>query len=148
MGRADLIDNGKHHLIPTFQPLTDGNYSNAQRKNSTVTKVVATAPVKGRHLTQHTGLPPRVTGGANHHASADAFVARSGPLWQPARACRQLGRSQVRFSAAFGARQSDDSALSTCVGGTVLFAGLRVHQHGLDRTDVAKVDRVAQTQGA
>ena len=26
MGRADLIGNGKHQLIPTFQPLTDGGY--------------------------------------------------------------------------------------------------------------------------
>jgi hypothetical protein len=25
MGRADLIGNGKHHLIPTFQPVTDGS---------------------------------------------------------------------------------------------------------------------------
>ncbi len=55
MGRADLIGNGKHHLIPTFQPLTDGNYSSARRKNSTS---MAT-PVKGGLLTQHTGLPPR-----------------------------------------------------------------------------------------
>ena len=54
MGRADLIGNGKHHLIPTFQPLSDGAYQSARRKNST--------PVAGRILTQHTGLPPRVTG--------------------------------------------------------------------------------------
>ena len=54
MGRADLIGNGKHHLIPTFQPLGDGSYQSARRKNST-----AAAPVKGRLLTQHTGLPPR-----------------------------------------------------------------------------------------
>jgi uncharacterized radical SAM protein YgiQ len=26
MGRADLIGNGKHHLIPTFQPVTNGSY--------------------------------------------------------------------------------------------------------------------------
>ena len=72
MGRADLIGNGKHHLIPTFQPLTDGSYQSARRKNSTgVGKslqaeavVPATAPQKGRILTQHTGLPPRVTGSA------------------------------------------------------------------------------------
>jgi uncharacterized radical SAM protein YgiQ len=51
MGRADLIGNGKHHLIPTFQPLGDGGYQSARKKNST--------PVKGRILTQHTGLPPR-----------------------------------------------------------------------------------------
>ena len=68
MGRADLIGNGKHHLIPTFQPLTDGGYQSARRKNSTpVGKVAggkATQPVKGRLLTQHTGLPPRQTGAA------------------------------------------------------------------------------------
>ncbi|MFC7462769.1 YgiQ family radical SAM protein [Hydrogenophaga defluvii] len=60
MGRADLIGNGKHHLIPTFQPLTDGGYQSARRKNSTPgAKVAAPVPVKGRMLTQHTGLPPR-----------------------------------------------------------------------------------------
>ncbi|MBT9552162.1 MAG: DUF3362 domain-containing protein, partial [Hydrogenophaga sp.] len=67
MGRADLIGNGKHHLIPTFQPMTDGGYQSARKKNSTpggAGKGVASspagkAPVKGRILTQHTGLPPR-----------------------------------------------------------------------------------------
>ena len=61
MGRADLIGNGKHHLIPTFQPLGDGGYTSARRKNSTSAPVSAT-PVRGRLLTQHTGLPPRATG--------------------------------------------------------------------------------------
>jgi uncharacterized radical SAM protein YgiQ len=60
MGRADLIGNGKHHLIPTFQPLTDGNYTSARRKNSTVT--AAKTPLQGKILTQHTGLPPRING--------------------------------------------------------------------------------------
>jgi uncharacterized radical SAM protein YgiQ len=64
MGRADLIGNGKHHLIPTYQPLTDGSYQSARRKNSTTAPAKATTPVKGRMLTQHTGLPPRVTGAA------------------------------------------------------------------------------------
>jgi uncharacterized radical SAM protein YgiQ len=77
MGRADLIGNGKHHLIPSFQPLTDGSYVGARRKNSNVmgskvkgrtgasTAAVAPAtPMRvaakpGRILTQHTGLPPR-----------------------------------------------------------------------------------------
>ncbi len=58
MGRADLIGNGKHHLVPTYQPATDGSYTSPRRKNSTA------APPKGRILTQHTGLPPRVTGAA------------------------------------------------------------------------------------
>jgi uncharacterized radical SAM protein YgiQ len=79
MGRADLIGNGKHHLIPTFQPLTDGGYTSARRKNSNVvgskvkgrtggSSAVAApaAPMRvaakqGRILTQHTGLPPRKT---------------------------------------------------------------------------------------
>jgi Domain of unknown function (DUF3362) len=59
MGRADLIGNGKHHLIPTYQPLTDGSYQSARKKNSTAVASKAAAPVKGRLLTQHTGLPPR-----------------------------------------------------------------------------------------
>jgi len=54
MGRADLIGNGKHHLIPTWQPATEGAYASARKKNST-------PPGKGRLLTQHTGLPPRST---------------------------------------------------------------------------------------
>ena len=57
MGRADLIGNGKHHLIPTFQPLTDGGYQSARRKNSTPSK--PGQPKPGQILTQHTGLPPR-----------------------------------------------------------------------------------------
>jgi uncharacterized radical SAM protein YgiQ len=64
MGRADLIGNGKQHLIPTFQPLTDGGYTSARRKNSTST------PTKGRVLTQHTGLPPRVNGAGKPSANA------------------------------------------------------------------------------
>ena len=64
MGRADLIGNGKHHLIPTYQPLTDGGYTSARKKNSTTVALKSAAPVKGRLLTQHTGLPPRDNGSA------------------------------------------------------------------------------------
>ncbi len=78
MGRADLIGNGRHHLIPSFQPATDGSYQTARRKNSTVASaapgggrrgsgtptgdarsVAQGQPPRGRLLTQHTGLPPR-----------------------------------------------------------------------------------------
>ncbi|MBE7942539.1 MULTISPECIES: YgiQ family radical SAM protein [Ramlibacter] len=64
MGRADLIGNGKQHLVPSFQPLTDGGYQSARRKNSTPPGRAAAVkpPAKGTLLTQHTGLPPRVTG--------------------------------------------------------------------------------------
>jgi hypothetical protein len=40
MGRADLIGNGKHHLVPAYQP------------------VGAPRPVSRPFRTQHTGLPP------------------------------------------------------------------------------------------
>lgn len=61
MGRADLIGNGKHHLVPTFQPATDGSYQSARRKNSTPSGSRTSPVTKGRVLTQHTGLPPRKT---------------------------------------------------------------------------------------
>lgn len=65
MGRADLIGNGKHHLVPTYQPVTDGSYQSPRRKNSTTAPVKPTSTAaRGRVLTQHTGLPPRVTGAA------------------------------------------------------------------------------------
>ncbi|MBO0940620.1 YgiQ family radical SAM protein [Acidovorax temperans] len=88
MGRADLIGNGKHHLIPTFQPLTDGSYQSARRKNSTPVGQKAVAakpqgqaakpgqPQKGRLLTQHTGLPPRVTGSGKPSFKAAARKPR------------------------------------------------------------------------
>jgi hypothetical protein len=66
MGRADLIGNGKHHLIPTYQPLGVDGYQSARKKNSTPASVPTSAPraVKGQLLTQHTGLPPRDRGNA------------------------------------------------------------------------------------
>jgi len=48
MGRADLIGNGKRHLIPAWQPEGTGQ-GHAARRTS--------APAKP-FLTQHTGLPP------------------------------------------------------------------------------------------
>ena len=72
MGRGELIGNGKQHLIPTWQPATDGGYQSARRKNSTAAapepgarslekkKLPARSqPARGTVLTQHTGLPPR-----------------------------------------------------------------------------------------
>ena len=78
MGRADLIGNGKHHLIPTWQPLTDGSYQSARRKNSTAVAAKPAAPVKGRILTQHTGLPPRDTGAGRPKPSAGKAAIRKG----------------------------------------------------------------------
>ncbi|WP_312966013.1 YgiQ family radical SAM protein [Stutzerimonas kunmingensis] len=57
MGRADLIGNGKHQLIPAHQPATEG-YQSARRKNSTPVGSKK-AGLGGKILTQHNGLPPR-----------------------------------------------------------------------------------------
>jgi uncharacterized radical SAM protein YgiQ len=61
MGREDLIGNSKRHLIPFYQPTTDGAYVSSRRKNSSQgSKSVALKGVStGTVLTQHTGLPPR-----------------------------------------------------------------------------------------
>ena len=41
MGRSDLIGNSKNHLIPTYQPSTDGAYQSPRKKNSSAEKGVA-----------------------------------------------------------------------------------------------------------
>ena len=64
MGRADLIGNGKHQLIPSYQPAAGEGYVSARRKNSTAPGTRTSVVTQGRVLTQHTGLPPRVTGAA------------------------------------------------------------------------------------
>ncbi|GIZ12891.1 YgiQ family radical SAM protein [Pseudomonas sp. NCCP-436] len=74
MGRADLIGNGKHQLIPSYQPKTD-EYQAARRKNSTP----AGSKKVGKILTQHSGLPPRGSDGGKpwdkrEQAKAVAFA--------------------------------------------------------------------------
>ena len=104
MGRADLIGNGKHHLIPTYQPMTDGSYTSARKKNSTQqvaphsassksapklplkakgqvqpqgrSEAIKKGVSKGQMLTQHTGLPPRETGGAASLKKPNALGAK------------------------------------------------------------------------
>jgi hypothetical protein len=81
MGRSDLIGNGKHHLIPTFQP--GGGIVAPTRRDyrasvPSVTPVPTKAglgkavagksPRRGALLTQHSGLPPRETGSARRGA--------------------------------------------------------------------------------
>lgn len=56
MGRTDLIGDGKHQLIPAYQPQKN-TYQSPRRKNS-----AAGQHKKGTLLTQHTGLPPREHG--------------------------------------------------------------------------------------
>jgi radical SAM superfamily enzyme YgiQ (UPF0313 family) len=56
MGRADLIGNGKRHLVPSFQP--DGTLP-ASGTAARGKPAPAAVPRRGTLLTQHTGLPPR-----------------------------------------------------------------------------------------
>jgi hypothetical protein len=59
MGRADLIGDGKHQLIPKDQPEDTSAYKAPRRKNSAGAHQRRTRGKK--ILTQHTGLPPRST---------------------------------------------------------------------------------------
>ena len=61
MGRAELIGNGPHQLIPAQQPASEKQeYQAPRRKNSQTAHARRTH--KGEVLTQHTGLPPRDDG--------------------------------------------------------------------------------------
>ena len=70
MGRADLIGNGKHQLIPSHQPAGATGYVSARRKNSTPVGARTSVVTQGRVLTQHTGLPPRGAAAAPARRSA------------------------------------------------------------------------------
>jgi uncharacterized radical SAM protein YgiQ len=61
MGRADLIGNGKHHLIPAYQPLAGGR--------------VGGTPFR----TQHTGLPRSGTGAKRRAAAPKPRATRPRP---------------------------------------------------------------------
>jgi uncharacterized radical SAM protein YgiQ len=58
MGRADLIGNGKRHLVPPWQPRGTGGQGEGTRRPAR----------KGAFLTQHTGLPPRGEGSSSRPA--------------------------------------------------------------------------------
>ncbi len=60
MGKANLIGDGERHLVPEHQPETTHNYRASRRKN---TKQAHERRTGKKILTQHTGLPPRETGG-------------------------------------------------------------------------------------
>lgn len=62
MGRADLIGNGKHHLVPAWQPAGTGTAaSEGQRHRTSVRKhgapTTSTSTPSRPFKTQHTGLP-------------------------------------------------------------------------------------------
>ncbi len=58
MGRADLIGNGRQHLVPTYQPIGTGRAHEGKRKMKTPAAGKGGAAAKAKPFrTQHTGLP-------------------------------------------------------------------------------------------
>ena len=53
MGRADLIGNGRQHLVPAYQPIGTGRTHEGKRRPKTSSAAEVTRPFR----TQHTGLP-------------------------------------------------------------------------------------------
>jgi hypothetical protein len=53
MGRADLIGNGRQHLVPTYQPIGTGRSHEGKRKPKAADGTKHAQPFR----TQHTGLP-------------------------------------------------------------------------------------------
>ena len=70
MGRADLIGNGKRHLVPAWQPAATATAA----ASTAAERPSGTAPRRGTALTQHTGLPPRA--GVAGRPGADARAGR------------------------------------------------------------------------
>jgi uncharacterized radical SAM protein YgiQ len=59
MGRADLIGEGEHQLIPARQPDDDKSGYRAPRRKNSAGAHKRRRVGKGTALTRHTGLPPR-----------------------------------------------------------------------------------------
>ena len=79
MGRSDLIGPAKHQLIPATQPVGDGGYQSARRKNSTPvgSKKVGGAASGKPLLTQHNGLPPRASDGSKPWSKGEEGKAQA-----------------------------------------------------------------------
>jgi len=69
----------KHQLIPIYQPAGGDGCVSARRKNSTVAGARTSKVTQGRILTQHTGLPPRVTGSQPTPTAAPRAATRRKP---------------------------------------------------------------------
>ncbi len=96
MGRADLIGNGKRHLVPTWQPagtgLVGGEGARTGRK-----------PGQQKFLTKHTGLPPQPSARDGKPAAparrakpAPAGVRPAGSKPGPTRGGRAAGQGPAK----------------------------------------------------
>jgi len=57
MGRADLIGNGRQHLVPTYQPVGTGRSHEGKRRPGQAHAQKSAQKPTGTFRTQHTGLP-------------------------------------------------------------------------------------------
>jgi hypothetical protein len=57
MGRADLIGNGRQHLVPTYQPIGTGRAHEGNRRQGKAQSQKPAQKPPGTFRTQHTGLP-------------------------------------------------------------------------------------------
>jgi Domain of unknown function (DUF3362) len=58
MGRADLIGNGRHHLIPAYQPVGTGVRTASSTRTGPGARAGSARPASTLPFrTQHTGLP-------------------------------------------------------------------------------------------
>ncbi|MBH1986872.1 MAG: YgiQ family radical SAM protein [Burkholderiales bacterium] len=80
MGRRDLIGNGPNHLIPTYQPVTDGTYESARRKNSTQAGTKTSVVTVGR-VQRNVGdeAPARGKASARRNAPVESHDPRDLP---------------------------------------------------------------------
>ncbi|WP_343293891.1 YgiQ family radical SAM protein [Vandammella animalimorsus] len=86
MGRADLIGNGKQHLIPTWQPLSDGSYQSARRSNSTPKQTLQSRRADAAGGAARAGGPKKAA--ANRAAQRKPQAQRARPP-QPGRLLTQ-----------------------------------------------------------
>ena len=80
MGRADLIGNGKQHLVPSYQPIGTGRGHEGKRRPKAAPAAKSAAVAKATPFrTQHTGLPrvpPAPSGKGARALNARAGKAR------------------------------------------------------------------------
>jgi uncharacterized radical SAM protein YgiQ len=108
MGRADLIGNGKHHLIPAYQPVGTGarTVSGASTGSSPRTRPgrpAATLPFR----TQHTGLPKSGSdrGGKPKHGQGRAAPGAANAVRGSGNTARSAGNTTRDSGGLKGARR-------------------------------------------
>jgi len=80
MGRADLIGNGRHQLVPTYQPIGTGQAHEGKRKPRASSATASAAPSAALRpfRTQHTGLPHTPVAPSGAHQQKNSRKTKPG----------------------------------------------------------------------